>query len=60
MRVTASGGAKTIDDLHALVAAVPVNVDMAIVGRALYDGTMDLAQAIASIASPRPPLPPAA
>ena len=56
MHVTASGGAKTIDDLHALVAGVPPNVDMAIVGRALYDGTLDLAQAIASLASP--PLPP--
>jgi phosphoribosylformimino-5-aminoimidazole carboxamide ribotide isomerase len=60
MRVTASGGAKTIDDLCALVAGVPLNVDMAIVGRALYDGTMDLAQAIRSLVSPPPPpLPPA-
>jgi phosphoribosylformimino-5-aminoimidazole carboxamide ribotide isomerase len=57
MRVTASGGAKTVDDVHALVAGVPRNVDMAIVGRALYDGTMDLAQAIASLASPTPPPP---
>jgi phosphoribosylformimino-5-aminoimidazole carboxamide ribotide isomerase len=60
MHVTASGGAKTIDDLHALVAGVPGNVDMAIVGRALYDGTMDLAQAIASLESPLPPPAPAA
>jgi phosphoribosylformimino-5-aminoimidazole carboxamide ribotide isomerase len=47
MRVTASGGAKTLEDLQALVAGVPPNVDMAIVGRALYDGTIDLARAIA-------------
>lgn len=57
MHVTASGGAKTIDDVHALVAAVPPNVDMAIVGRALYDGTMDLAEAIASLAQPPSPPP---
>ncbi|HTV74311.1 MAG TPA: 1-(5-phosphoribosyl)-5-[(5-phosphoribosylamino)methylideneamino] imidazole-4-carboxamide isomerase [Candidatus Acidoferrales bacterium] len=54
MRVTASGGAKTIDDVHALIAGVPPNVDMAIVGRALYDGTMNLAEAIASLSSPPP------
>jgi phosphoribosylformimino-5-aminoimidazole carboxamide ribotide isomerase len=59
MPVTASGGAKTIDDVHALVAGVPPNVDMAIVGRALYDGTIDLAQAIASLASSPPPPQPA-
>jgi phosphoribosylformimino-5-aminoimidazole carboxamide ribotide isomerase len=49
LRVTASGGAKTLDDLQALVAGVPSNVDMAIAGRALYDGTLDLAEAIASL-----------
>jgi phosphoribosylformimino-5-aminoimidazole carboxamide ribotide isomerase len=49
MRVTASGGAKTVEDLKELVVGVPANVDMAIVGRALYDGTMDLAQALASV-----------
>jgi phosphoribosylformimino-5-aminoimidazole carboxamide ribotide isomerase len=47
MRVTASGGAKTIADLKELLAGVPSNVDMAIVGRALYDGTMDLSEALA-------------
>ena len=46
MRVTASGGAKTIEDLKELIAGVPGNVDMAIVGKALYDGTMNLAEAI--------------
>jgi len=49
MRVTASGGAQTIDDLHALRAASPANLEAAIVGRALYDGTIDLRDAIALI-----------
>ncbi len=46
MAVTASGGAKTLDDLRALCAGTPENVDHAIVGRALYEGTIDLAEAI--------------
>jgi len=51
LRVTASGGAKTLDDLRALVAGTPPNVDSAIVGRALYEGTIDLAEAIAVTAA---------
>jgi phosphoribosylformimino-5-aminoimidazole carboxamide ribotide isomerase len=47
IRVTASGGAKTLDDLRALARDAPENVDHAIVGRALYEGTLDLAEAIA-------------
>jgi len=47
LRITASGGARTIDDLRELAASVPPNVDQAIVGRALYEGTLDLAEAIA-------------
>ncbi len=46
-RITASGGAKTLDDLRALARATPANVDHAIVGRALYEGTIDLRDAIA-------------
>ncbi len=46
LRITASGGAKTIDDLRELVAGTPPNVDSAIVGRALYEGSIDLAEAI--------------
>jgi len=49
-KVTASGGARTLDDLRALVAGVPENVDSAIVGRALYEGTLDLPGAIAELA----------
>jgi len=50
LKVTASGGARTLEDLRALVAGVPENVDSAIVGRALYEGTLDLAGAIAELA----------
>jgi phosphoribosylformimino-5-aminoimidazole carboxamide ribotide isomerase len=46
LRVTASGGARTVDDLLALRDGTPPNVDAAIVGRALYEGTLDLAEAL--------------
>jgi phosphoribosylformimino-5-aminoimidazole carboxamide ribotide isomerase len=49
IRITASGGAKTIDDLVALREGTPANVDAAIVGRALYEGTIDLDQALARL-----------
>jgi phosphoribosylformimino-5-aminoimidazole carboxamide ribotide isomerase len=49
LRITASGGARTIDDLLALAAGTPDTVDSAIVGRALYEGTLDLAAAIAAL-----------
>ncbi|HTW84439.1 MAG TPA: HisA/HisF-related TIM barrel protein [Candidatus Sulfotelmatobacter sp.] len=50
VHVTASGGARTLDDLRALRAGTPANVDAAIVGRALYEGTLDLAEALAALA----------
>jgi phosphoribosylformimino-5-aminoimidazole carboxamide ribotide isomerase len=50
LNVTASGGAKTLEDLLALRAGTPPNVDAAIVGRALYEGTLDLAGALATLA----------
>jgi phosphoribosylformimino-5-aminoimidazole carboxamide ribotide isomerase len=50
LRVTASGGAKTLDDLHALADGTPENVDAAILGRALYERTLDLAEAISAFA----------
>ncbi|MBV9972956.1 MAG: 1-(5-phosphoribosyl)-5-((5-phosphoribosylamino)methylideneamino)imidazole-4-carboxamide isomerase, partial [Candidatus Eremiobacteraeota bacterium] len=49
-KVTASGGAKTVDDLRALKAAMPPNVDACVVGRALHEGTIDLAEAIKAVA----------
>ncbi len=50
VRITASGGARTLDDLRALRDGTPSNVDAAIVGRALYAGTLDLAEALAALA----------
>lgn len=50
IRVTASGGARTIADLQALRAGVPDNVDACVIGRALYEGTVDLREAIAALA----------
>jgi phosphoribosylformimino-5-aminoimidazole carboxamide ribotide isomerase len=49
IRVTASGGARTVDDLRALRAQLPPSVDSCVVGRALYEGTLDLAEAIAAV-----------
>jgi phosphoribosylformimino-5-aminoimidazole carboxamide ribotide isomerase len=46
VKITASGGAKTLADLIALRDGTPPNVDAAIVGRALYEGTIDLADAL--------------
>lgn len=48
--VTASGGARNIDDLQTLKGSVPARVDSCIVGSALYKGTIDLKEAIAAVA----------
>ncbi len=50
VKVTASGGARNLDDLRELVAAVPASVDSCVVGSALYNGTLDLREAIAAVA----------
>lgn len=50
IRVTASGGARTIDDLRSLKNQTPENVDSLIIGRALYENTIDLATAITELA----------
>ncbi|HLI97560.1 MAG TPA: 1-(5-phosphoribosyl)-5-[(5-phosphoribosylamino)methylideneamino]imidazole-4-carboxamide isomerase [Candidatus Baltobacteraceae bacterium] len=50
MRVTASGGAQTVDDLLALQRDVPSKVDACIIGRALYEGTLNLREALAALA----------
>ncbi len=44
--VIASGGVSTLDDIRALSAAAADGIAGAIVGRAIYDGGMDLAEAI--------------
>lgn len=46
IRITASGGAHTLDDLCALREGTPANVDAAIIGRALYEGTLTLEEAL--------------
>jgi phosphoribosylformimino-5-aminoimidazole carboxamide ribotide isomerase len=50
VKVTASGGARNIDDLKLLKSSVPITVDSCIVGSALYNGTLDLKEAIAAVA----------
>jgi len=51
IRVTASGGASTLSDLRAMRDAVPATVDACVVGRALYEGTLDLGEALAALSS---------
>lgn len=50
VKVTASGGARNLDDLRELKSAVPQSIDSCIVGSALYTGTLDLKEAIAAVA----------
>lgn len=50
VKVTASGGAGSIADLKLLAATVPANVDSCIIGRALYENTLELEEAIAAVA----------
>jgi phosphoribosylformimino-5-aminoimidazole carboxamide ribotide isomerase len=49
IRVTASGGAHTVAHLKELQAQAPPNVDACIVGRALYEETIDLKEALAAV-----------
>jgi phosphoribosylformimino-5-aminoimidazole carboxamide ribotide isomerase len=49
VKVTASGGARNIEDLQTLKREVPLTVDSCVVGSALYKGTMNLADAIAAV-----------
>jgi phosphoribosylformimino-5-aminoimidazole carboxamide ribotide isomerase len=49
VKVTASGGADSIDHLRALAQSAPANVDACIVGRALYEHTLDLREAISAL-----------
>jgi phosphoribosylformimino-5-aminoimidazole carboxamide ribotide isomerase len=50
VQITASGGARTLDDLLQLRDRVAPAVDSCVVGSALYKGTLDLASAIAALA----------
>jgi phosphoribosylanthranilate isomerase len=49
--VVASGGVATLDDIAALRALVPLGVEGAIVGKALYAGAFTLAEALAVASS---------
>ena len=49
--VVASGGVATIEDIRALVGIQEFGVTGVITGKALYDGTLNLAEAIAVASS---------
>jgi phosphoribosylformimino-5-aminoimidazole carboxamide ribotide isomerase len=51
-KVIASGGVGTLEDLEALARETPVNVEGAIVGRALYERRFTVAEAIAALSHP--------
>ena len=44
--VVASGGVSTVDDLRAIAALVPLGVEGAIIGKALYSGAFTLPEAL--------------
>ena len=46
--VVASGGVSTVDDLRAVAALVPLGVEGAIIGKALYSGAFTLPEALAA------------
>ncbi len=49
--VVASGGVSSLADLRALASLVPIGVEGAIVGKALYAGEFTLAEALAEVSS---------
>jgi phosphoribosylformimino-5-aminoimidazole carboxamide ribotide isomerase len=51
--VIASGGIGTLEDILSLLSIAPLGVEGVIVGRALYDGTVDLAEAMAAVGPER-------
>jgi phosphoribosylformimino-5-aminoimidazole carboxamide ribotide isomerase len=48
LRVIASGGVSSLDDLRALARVVDAGVEGVVVGRALYEGAFTLREAIAA------------
>jgi phosphoribosyl isomerase A len=50
--VVASGGVSSLADLRAIAALVPVGVEGAIVGTALYEGAFTLEAALAAVSEP--------
>jgi phosphoribosylformimino-5-aminoimidazole carboxamide ribotide isomerase len=53
--VIASGGVADIGDIHALVRHVSDGIEGVITGRAIYDGRLDLAEALRVACQPRSP-----
>jgi len=53
--VVASGGVSSLADLRAIAALVPLGVEGAIVGKALYAGAFTLQEALAAVTSPGTP-----
>ena len=51
VKITANGGARTIDDIKTLAAEAPPAVDSCIVGSAIYKGTITLAEAFEAVRS---------
>ena len=49
VKITANGGARTIEDIKTLVRESPPAVDSCIVGSAIYKGTIDLAEAFEAV-----------
>jgi phosphoribosylformimino-5-aminoimidazole carboxamide ribonucleotide (ProFAR) isomerase len=47
--IVASGGVSSLDDLKALQSLVPLGVEGAIVGKALYAGAFTLEQALEAV-----------
>ena len=47
--VVASGGVSSVDDLRALASLAPLGVEGAIIGKALYAGAVDFAEALAAV-----------
>jgi phosphoribosylanthranilate isomerase len=47
--VVASGGVSSLDDLRAIASLVPLGVEGAIIGTALYSGAFSLEEALAQV-----------
>jgi len=47
LKVVASGGVSTLDDLREVKKMAPLGVDSVIIGKSLYDGAIDLRDALA-------------
>ena len=47
--VVASGGVSSLDDLRAIASLVPLGVEGAIIGTALYQGAFTLEEALAEV-----------